>query len=279
MNPIIFKQKLEVVQLVVLHRLFSTPASKETIFQGGTALRWGYGGTRLSEDIDLYTSLDRKKQQDLLGQIASHVLRDLAVCIHPEIRLSIKTKAVGKNLSVHWLIFSTPETRKKLRLKLEFYHTPFVKEIETEPKILGMSPEANFFIASQKIFPVSANTMIPFETASGILADKIVAVTNRPYIKGRDFWDIWFIGNALKLKASEETVRHRMKIYGLNKNLRSYNLRFAQEGWPPEKELLAALNADLKRFLSADQLAWLEHTRYQALIKAVHDTLITLKKP
>jgi len=43
MDPIIFKQKLEVVQLVVLHRLFSTPASKETIFQGGTALRWGYG--------------------------------------------------------------------------------------------------------------------------------------------------------------------------------------------------------------------------------------------
>jgi predicted nucleotidyltransferase component of viral defense system len=43
MNRIIFKQKLEVVQLVVLHRLFSTPASKETIFQGGTALRWGYG--------------------------------------------------------------------------------------------------------------------------------------------------------------------------------------------------------------------------------------------
>jgi len=98
MNPIIFKQKLEVVQLVVLHRLFSTPASKETIFQGGTALRWGYGGTRFSEDIDLYTSLDRKKQQDLLRRIASHILRDLAVCIHPEISLSIKTKATGKNL-------------------------------------------------------------------------------------------------------------------------------------------------------------------------------------
>ena len=137
-----------------------------------------------------------------------------------------------------------------------------------------MSPEVNFLIASQKIFPVSANTVIPFETASGILADKIVAVTNRTYIKGRDFWDIWFIGNTLKLKASEKTVRNRMKIYGLKKNLRSSNLRFAEEGWPPEKELLAALNADLKRFLSADQLAWLENTRYQALIKAVHDTLI-----
>jgi len=279
MDRIIFKQQLEVVQLVVLHRLFSTPASKETIFRGGTALRWGYGGTRFSEDIDLYTSLDKKKQQDLLRQIASYILRDLAVCIHPEISLSIKTKATGKNLSVHWLIFSSPETRKKLRLKLEFYHTPFVKKIETEPKILRMSPEVNFFIASQKIFPVIANTVIPFETASGILADKIVAVTNRPYIKGRDFWDIWFIGNTLKLKASEETVRHRMKIYGLKENLRSCNLRFAQGGWPPEKELLATLNADLKSFLSADQLAWLEHTRYQALIKTVHDTLITLKKP
>ncbi len=106
-----------------------------------------------------------------------------------------------------------------------------------------------------------------------------MAVTKRPYIKGRDFWDIWFIGNTLKLKASEETVRHRMKIYGLKENLRSSNLRFAQGGWPPEKELLCRLNADLKRFLSADQLAWLENTRYQALIKAVHDTLIMLKKP
>jgi predicted nucleotidyltransferase component of viral defense system len=50
-------RKAEIAQLILLHQLYSQPGSQELIFQGGTALRWCYGGSRFSEDLDFVTLL------------------------------------------------------------------------------------------------------------------------------------------------------------------------------------------------------------------------------
>ena len=39
-----YVRKAEIAQLILLHQLYSQPGSRELIFQGGTALRWCYGG-------------------------------------------------------------------------------------------------------------------------------------------------------------------------------------------------------------------------------------------
>ncbi|MBI5204867.1 MAG: nucleotidyl transferase AbiEii/AbiGii toxin family protein, partial [Nitrospirae bacterium] len=36
----------EIMQLVILHALYSLKESKDVCFQGGTALRWCYSGSR-----------------------------------------------------------------------------------------------------------------------------------------------------------------------------------------------------------------------------------------
>ena len=45
-------RKAEIAQLIILQQLYSLTGSRELIFQGGTALRWCYAGSRFSEDLD-----------------------------------------------------------------------------------------------------------------------------------------------------------------------------------------------------------------------------------
>ena len=45
----------EILQLLLLDNLYSQSGSEKIIFQGGTALRWVYGGMRFSEVIDIYS--------------------------------------------------------------------------------------------------------------------------------------------------------------------------------------------------------------------------------
>ncbi|MDY6954821.1 MAG: nucleotidyl transferase AbiEii/AbiGii toxin family protein, partial [Thermodesulfobacteriota bacterium] len=47
----------ELLQLVLLDDLYAQSRSERIIFQGGTALRWIYGGARFSEDLDFVTDL------------------------------------------------------------------------------------------------------------------------------------------------------------------------------------------------------------------------------
>lgn len=42
-----YVRKAEIAQLILLHQLYSLSGSRELIFQGGTALRWCYGGNFL----------------------------------------------------------------------------------------------------------------------------------------------------------------------------------------------------------------------------------------
>ena len=62
-------KQAEVAQLIVLHSLFSMRDSKEIIFQGGTSIRWLYGGLRFSEDLGFVTSLPRDKTVSLVDSV------------------------------------------------------------------------------------------------------------------------------------------------------------------------------------------------------------------
>ena len=50
-------RKAEIAQLIILNQLYRQRGRQHLIFQGGTALRWCYGGDRFSEDLDFVTPL------------------------------------------------------------------------------------------------------------------------------------------------------------------------------------------------------------------------------
>ena len=66
-----FSKKLQqgaLLQLILLHTLYSQSGSHQLIFQGGTALRWIYGGQRASEDLDFVSSMPPSQLRKLLNQ-------------------------------------------------------------------------------------------------------------------------------------------------------------------------------------------------------------------
>src|SRR5450759_4808852 len=60
-------RRSEIAQLIILHQLYMQKGSHDLIFQGGTAIRWCYGGSRFSEDIDFVTSLDPDAVRKILA--------------------------------------------------------------------------------------------------------------------------------------------------------------------------------------------------------------------
>lgn len=63
-----YVRRSEQLQLLLLDNLYSQSGSEKIIFQGGTALRWVYGGTRFSEDLDFVTHLKRMRIESILAK-------------------------------------------------------------------------------------------------------------------------------------------------------------------------------------------------------------------
>ena len=63
----------ELFQILLLDSLYSLSGSDRFFFQGGTAIRWVYGGTRFSEDLGLVTDLS----VDNIKRIISNVSRKI----------------------------------------------------------------------------------------------------------------------------------------------------------------------------------------------------------
>lgn len=267
------KPAIEFIQLIVLARICLE--FRKIVFQGGTAIRWGYGGTRFSEDLDFYVNATFEKQIKIIKRIKKSILDDLLV-LSPDFSLEIKSKQKG-DLGIHWLIFSTPTENKKLRLKIEMYQTDQIDQIACQYKVLGTIPAVHAFLMKQGVYLGTLATLIPFESPEGILADKVIAILNRAYIKGRDFWDIWFLTTTLQCGLKPEELHLRMKIYGLKEFKRPFELQ-SGKGWPQEKDFLAAMRADLERFLSPEEIRFLHQTNFQPLIAATQTVLKKAQK-
>lgn len=60
--------------------------------------------------------------------------------------------------------------------------------------------------AGELIMPY-ASSIILAETPEEILSDKIRALYERKYLKGRDIYDIWWINNQLKVETVWATIQ------------------------------------------------------------------------
>ena len=68
----------ELLQFHMLDNLYSLAGSEHITFQGGTAIRWLYGGLRFSEDLDFVTHHPPDIIEDILRR---HVPRIRNACI------------------------------------------------------------------------------------------------------------------------------------------------------------------------------------------------------
>ena len=160
------------------------------VFQGGTLLRLGHGGERLSEDLDFVAGANFTPSD--LSPIKIRIENfffqryGLAVDVKEPKRASRDVESRGITVN-RWRVNATlnPERRDlpKQRVKIEVANVPaHTKEIVSIRAHYDFLPDGY------------DDVLIVSETLNEVMADKLISLpANKRYIRYRDIWDLYWL--------------------------------------------------------------------------------------
>lgn len=197
----------EVLHADILMAIHQSALSKSLVFQGGTALRMCYGNERYSEDLDFVRNapLDpahfEKFKEVLKTSMAEKY--ELNVRITGPKR-PLNERSTENSIVVHrWIatIEIGKPGAKNQKIHVEVADIP---AYDARPRMIK---------SSYAQYGASA-VMLNVSSEKEILADKVIAVAGRDYIKGRDIWDIkWLRDKGVEL--NHDWVRRKAMDYHL----------------------------------------------------------------
>ncbi len=245
-------RKSELLQLILLDNLYAQSGSDRIIFQGGTALRWIYGGMRFSEDLDFVTDLNMKDIEKIL---AGTFRKTQSACIAQfgPGQSEHKSKSRRKQALKVFFIYRPQTQRERIAVKLEFETLKAGHEPQFRKFILRDLPLVGGLVTEGKLIIPYSSSIILAETPEEIMSDKIRALYERKYLKGRDIYDIWWIKKQLQVVPEWIKVREKLSMY-------QAPFVSAREGdYFQKKEsassVIEALKRDLPRFLPQNILS------------------------
>jgi predicted nucleotidyltransferase component of viral defense system len=264
-------RQAEVAQLILLHSLFSLRESKEIIFQGGTALRWFHGGLRFSEDLDFVTSLSRNKIRSFVDSVAEQIRRQLVASLGTG-TLSVKEKKSQSSSFKAFLDFQPSTARRKISVKIELERLVAGTRPDTDRTIMQASPAVSYLLQKGDLKTPGAPVIINVETPAEILSDKLRALMEREYTKGRDFFDVWFLTGTLRVSPDPEMLKRKLDMYEAPFTIATPAAFYANLGslsGRAKEILIKEIESDLSRFLTPDVLEALKQNGFRDLIMAV----------
>jgi predicted nucleotidyltransferase component of viral defense system len=269
-------RKAEIAQLILLYHLYSQPGSRDLIFQGGTALRWCYGGSRFSEDLDFVTRLPADALRSLVAKTIKGVEREIVPHFGPG-RLELAEKA-GRAESLKLLVIYRPLTaREKISVRLEFEGLGKGFSPATANSVLSSLPSVAYLIGTGDFRIPRPSAVLVVETKEEILSDKVRALLERRYLKGRDIFDVWYLRTMLKVAAEPELIERKLRMYAaLFRPARGLDF-FSDPSAVARADLIAAVERDLSRFLPPDVLDIHRQDGFRELLEAVRHLALELR--
>jgi len=177
-NLRIYKKNLlrEYLQYVILDIIYSSEYGSRLVFMGGTALHIIHGNRRFSEDLDF----DNRGlcKEDLEG-LSRNVLRKLELygySVEIENRYRGCFRCLVKFPGIFYQYDISSHPLEKLTI-----------QIDSEPQDVDYKAER--VILNKFYIFLKVNSVPP----EGLLAQKILAILNRPRPMGRDFYDAIFL--------------------------------------------------------------------------------------
>ncbi len=169
----------EYLQMRILHNLQRSGAMIPLAFHGGTALRILYQLPRYSEDLDF--ALERLPEQYDFRKYLSAIQRDMvAETYDVEVKLNDRNVVHSAFIRFRGLLFQlgiSPHQSEVLAIKLE----------------IDTNPPSNAKLDTTLIQHHVAVHLQHHDQAS-LLAGKLHAILQRDYIKGRDWYDLyWYL--------------------------------------------------------------------------------------
>lgn len=263
----------ELLQLILLDSLFAQSGSEHIIFQGGTALRWVYGGMRFSEDLDFVTNLSKAAIEKILRGAFQHTERGCIAQFGPG-QMEVKRTGKRKEATKLFYVYRPEAERERIAVKLEFEtlkagHQPeFVRFVLRDLPLVG-----GLITAGRLIMPYSSSVLVA-ETPQEIFSDKIRALYERKYLKGRDVYDIWWMRTQLNVIPEWARVREKLSMYQA-----SFVPAREADYFQKEASLLPvadALKRDLTRFLPPKVFSLYEQGDFGNFIAALREVTTDL---
>ena len=261
-------RRAEVAQVVLLNQLYTQPGSHDLIFQGGTAIRWCYGGSRFSEDLDFVTPLDPVTVRRILDRALKGVEKTMIPHFGVgSLTLTDKSKR-GGTLKLY-ADFHPETSREKVSIKLEFEGMVKGKRPETKNHVLSSLPAVSFLIAAGEFRVPRPNAVLVTETPEELLSDKVRSLIERLYLKGRDLYDVWHLRTALDVAVDPEVVERKFHLYRSLFTARRTIEDFAAPSAAFTEAMKAAIEHDLFRFLPPEVLAVHREEGFAVFLEAV----------
>ena len=255
-----YVRKAEVAQLILLHQLYSLPGSRDLIFRGGTALRWCYGGSRFSEDLDFVTPLGADVVRSKLNRMLKAVEKSMVPHFGPG-ALTMSDKTTRTDTLKLVMDYRPVASREKISVKLEF------EGIRKESR-----PETKNFRVPRP------NAVLVAENLPEILSDKIRALLERRYLKGRDVFDLWYLRTACNAAADREIIERKFGMYAWPFRAARGLHFFADLSPEVREELKTAIREDLSRFLPREVLAVHQAEEYASFLAVLQSLFAELQK-
>lgn len=199
----------ELLHYDILHALSQTPLADQLVFRGGTALRLCYGGNRYSEDLDFVCP--DKLNADHWEQFEQTLKRTVAASFGCEVELHAAKAGGGEHVAVErW--------QARVYLPAEVVGQARTERINIEIADLPAWDTSFRFLRSDHPLQTAkagySEILLQVESETEILADKVVALAGRPYLKARDVWDLnWLLQKGVQVAAG--MVAEKAERYGL----------------------------------------------------------------
>jgi predicted nucleotidyltransferase component of viral defense system len=256
----------EILQLLLLDNLYSFSGSENIIFQGGTALRWVYGGLRFSEDLDFVTSQSKRKNETILKRAGQKIANACLVQFGPG-QFEWQVKGSREHAFKIFYIYRPEAQRERIAVKMEFESLRAGIMPDFKSNILRELPSVAGLIAKSELMLPYTSSIVLTETPQEIFSDKIRALYERRYIKGRDIYDIWWIVNQLNLSPNWTNTQKKLSMY------KTAFVPFRGPDYFQDKvsvsEILESLETDLPRFLPGNILTQYRQNQFQQFIQTV----------
>jgi len=252
----------EILQLHLLDSLYSVSGSESIYFQGGTALRWVYGGMRFSEDLDFVTSLEPEQIHMILKKVYAKAAN---ACIAQfGLGVAEQTPKKTREEAVKVIYCFCPQTqRERIAIRLGFETLKPDRSPKVQRVILRDLPAVGGMLASGKLIMPYSSSILMVETAEELLSDKIRALFERYYLKGRDIYDLWWLTERLQIAQSWAQTQAKLDMYQSAFTPARAADYFQQE--PALKEIIEAIVSDLPRFVPKDIYTVYRNERFKIL--------------
>lgn len=233
----------EVLHLVVLDALFSIPESQVICFQGGTSIHLLYRGYRYSEDLDFAgESITPALVKQLVAKSQSTIEKGAIQFLgQGSYEWRFPSFSGEKRIHAVWFLFRPQTRRQKYRVKLEFALYPTY-----EPEVLPVQSELDV---------LQRRPLVTGLSQSELLAEKITAVMGRPYLKGRDLFDLWYLSEVLGTEVDLSMVQEKLRDYRVEVSKSGLEKRLQQLGTED-------LTTEMDRFLPGRYRQQLQENDY-----------------